>query len=66
VTTDAGHYELHLKVDWARSAPIQLDLEPDGEAAVRCWPNGHALLALSWITLGRSGFGGRTSVADWG
>jgi hypothetical protein len=64
VTIDAGHHELHLKVDWVRSAPIQLDLEPDGEAAVRCWPNGHA--QLYWITLGRSGFGGRTAVAHWG
>jgi hypothetical protein len=52
--TDAGHHELHLKIDWARSESVQLDLEPDGAAEVRCWPNGRALLALYWITAGRA------------
>jgi hypothetical protein len=54
VMTDAGYHELHLKIDWARSESVQLDLKPDGEADVRCWPNARALTALYWITVGRS------------
>ena len=38
VMTDAGDHELHLKIDWARSPSVQLDLESEGEAEVRCWP----------------------------
>jgi len=51
---NAGHHELHLTIDWARSPSVKLDLVEGEEVDVRCWPNGRPITALYWITFGRS------------
>ena len=35
---DAGLHRIRLAVDWCRSRPIDLELEPKQDARLRCWP----------------------------
>jgi hypothetical protein len=49
----AGHHSLQAAIDWGRSPPVDLDLDPGQELEVRCWTNASPLTALYWITLGR-------------
>jgi hypothetical protein len=54
IDTAPGHHDLHLKIDWARSPSLELDLADGQQRDVRCWPNAKPLAALYWITVGRS------------
>jgi hypothetical protein len=64
VPVDAGHRELHLAIDWARSPSIELDLADDDEPIVRCWPNAKALLVPYFMTFGRCRWIGIDVVGD--
>lgn len=52
VQADAGHHELHLAIDWARSPSVELDLAEKDECIIRCWPNAKPLLALYFMAFG--------------
>ena len=43
---DAGSHDVYLKVDWARSPVVQLDLVAREEAHLRCSPAASAATAL--------------------
>jgi hypothetical protein len=49
----AGHHTLQAAIDWGRSLPVDIDLDPGEEVEVQCWTNARPLTALYWITLGR-------------
>lgn len=54
VTVDAapGAHKLQLKIDWARSPTLDVQLEPGEDAHFECAPNSTPLTALYWITFG--------------
>jgi hypothetical protein len=56
VSVDAtpGPHRLQMKIDWATSEPIDLDVQPDQDLHFECWPNSTPLTALYWITFGRN------------
>jgi len=45
-----GQHTVQLKVDWARSRPIEVQVPDGGEARVRCRGNASPLTALWYIT----------------
>jgi hypothetical protein len=51
---DPGHHELHLRIDWARSPSLELNLAEDQQLTIRCWSKANPLAWPYWITLGRS------------
>jgi hypothetical protein len=48
-----GSHEVMLKIDWARSEPIRLDLAENQEVELFCEPNANLLTVLYFATLGR-------------
>jgi hypothetical protein len=52
VETNAGHHEVHLKIDWVRSPVLQVDLGEDERVSVRCWPNGNFFTWPYYTTFG--------------
>jgi hypothetical protein len=48
-----GHHELFLKVDWARSQRLDVDLLEDERQLVRCWNSLNPLTFLYKISFGR-------------
>jgi hypothetical protein len=48
-----GRHKVQLKIDWARSPAIEVDVAAGEEAVIRCWPRANPLRAVYWMTLGR-------------
>ena len=60
-----GAHQLQLKIDWATSEPLSVDVVAGQDLHFECWPNAKPLTALYWITLGRRRYIGlRSSAAD--
>jgi hypothetical protein len=53
VVADAGHHELHLTIDWARSPSVEFDLAEGQECLIRCWSNVSPRRARYFMTQGR-------------
>ena len=55
-----GPHEVWMKVDWTKSAPIELELQPGEEATLICSPNRSALSSpgsnLKKITIGKDSY----------
>ena len=51
-----GRHEVMLKIDWAQSQPLQLELAQSGRVELFCKPNANPITALYWITLGRKNY----------
>jgi hypothetical protein len=49
----SGRHEIQLAIDWGRSQPVVLELADEDEAQLLCHGR-NPLLALFWITAGRS------------
>jgi hypothetical protein len=55
VEVDPGEVEIFLKIDWCSSRMIRLDVEPESEVWLCCWPRYWAT-ALYGITFGRNSY----------
>src|SRR5947209_11186025 len=55
-----GSHEVWMKVDWTKSAPIELELHPGEEAMLLCAPNRKPLeggaRALKKVTVGKDSY----------
>lgn len=49
-----GEHVVVLKIDWCKSNPIQVEVQPGKVNTLECGPNGTPLLALLFITLLRN------------
>jgi hypothetical protein len=49
-----GAHQLQMKIDWATSEPLDIQVAPGQDLRFECWPNAKPLTALYWITVGRS------------
>lgn len=49
-----GRHEIQLKLDWGRSQPVAIDLDPGQTARLRCRPRANLLTDIYWITFGRN------------
>jgi hypothetical protein len=58
-----GAHELQLKIDWATSEPVSVEVQAGQDVHFNCWPNAKPLTALYWITVGRSRYIGVEEVA---
>jgi hypothetical protein len=54
VQVTPGPHEVQMKIDWARSPAIPVEVPEGGEVRVRCWPNANPGTALYYITVGRN------------
>jgi|1186.fasta_scaffold438474_2 hypothetical protein len=52
-TVAPGRHEVHMKIDWARSPSVELELPEGGVARLHCRPNANPLTVLWYITFGR-------------
>jgi hypothetical protein len=48
-----GGHQLQLKIDWATSEPLDVQVAGGQDLNFECWPNSSPLTALYWITFGR-------------
>ncbi len=55
VSVDAapGAHTLQMKIDWATSEPVQVNVVGGQDLHFECWPNAKPLTAIYWTTLGR-------------
>ena len=65
VAVDAapGAHPLQLKIDWAVSEPLEVQVQPGVDAHFECWPNSTPFTALYWITFGRKKYIGLAPAA---
>lgn len=47
-----GPHELFMKIDWARSEKVDLELAAGKTATFRCEPRANVLTALYWASIG--------------
>jgi hypothetical protein len=52
-TVVPGSHEVQLKLDWALSPPLTVDVPAGGTTELRCRPRGNPLTALWYSTFGR-------------
>jgi hypothetical protein len=52
--TEPGTHQVQLTIDWARSEPVDVQVQPGQEAHLRCWPKANPFTALYWATFGAS------------
>lgn len=52
--TEPGTHHVQLTIDWARSQPVQVELQPGQEVHLRCRPRANALTGLYRATVGAS------------
>lgn len=50
---DPGRHEIYLKIDWARSPTITLELAPKEEGRLVCAPNANLVTLYYYTTFGR-------------
>lgn len=55
IEVEPGVVEVYLKIDWAKSRIINLDLRPDSEARLRCSPRS-LFTTLYGITFDRNNY----------
>jgi hypothetical protein len=65
VAVDAapGAHQLQLKIDWAVSQPLDVQVQAGQDAHFECHPNSTPLTALYWITFGRKNYIGLAPAA---
>jgi hypothetical protein len=56
VSLDAGEHEIQLRVDWARSRPLSIDVPSEARIVLRCWPRTNLLTHFWWSTRGRDDY----------
>jgi len=54
--TAPGTHHVQLTIDWPKSQPVQVELQPGQEARLRCWPKANAFSALYRASLGASDY----------
>ena len=52
IRTDPGQHELEVRMDWARSPKLMLDLADRQTIGVELWANANPLLWPYWMTFG--------------
>ncbi|MEU6187853.1 hypothetical protein [Nocardia sp. NPDC047038] len=52
-TVDSGSHEVQLKLDWATSPTVNVDLATDETRQLYCEPGANPLTALYYTTFGR-------------
>ena len=53
VEVGPGLHELFIKIDWARSDKVNIEVAPRETARFRCAPRANLLTDLYWATIGR-------------
>ena len=48
-----GAHQLQMKIDWATSEPLDIEVAAGQDLRFECWPNAKPLTALYWTTFGR-------------
>ena len=60
VDVASGPHEVWMKIDWTKSAPIELELQPGEKATLLCSPNRSALSSpgrnLAKVTIGKDSY----------
>jgi hypothetical protein len=49
-----GAHQLQMKIDWATSEPVDIQVAPGQDLHFECWPNSTPLTALYWTTFGKN------------
>lgn len=59
-----GRHGLFMKIDWARSETIDVELAAGGKARFRCAPRANVFTGFYWVTIGRRRYISLTQVSD--
>src|SRR5687767_12871512 len=53
-TVAPGRHDVMLKIDWATSPPLTIDVSPGGTVRLSCRPRANPLTGLYYATFGRN------------